>query len=90
MTINELIERLEDYRDELGGDAEVRLMTQSNWPFENDIFGLASGAEINDEGDDDLNDDGDVERGQSVSRQIRLSVLQSGLVRVGCRLNQGC
>jgi hypothetical protein len=61
MTINELIERLEDYRDELGGDAEVRLMTQSNWPFENDIFGLASGAEINDEGDDDPNDDGDVE-----------------------------
>jgi hypothetical protein len=61
MTINELIERLEDYRDEIGGDAEVRLMTQSNWPFENDIFGLASGAEINDEGDDDLNDDGDVE-----------------------------
>ena len=39
MTIDELIERLEDYRDELGGDAEVRLMTQSNWPFENDIFG---------------------------------------------------
>jgi hypothetical protein len=61
MTIDELIERLEDYRDELGGDAEVRLMTQSNWPFENDIFGLASGAEINDEGDDDPNDDGDVE-----------------------------
>jgi hypothetical protein len=61
MTINELIERLEDYRDEIGGDAEVRLMTQSNWPFENDIFGLASGAEINDEGDDDPNDDGDVE-----------------------------
>jgi hypothetical protein len=61
MTINELIERLEDYRDEIGGDAEVRLMTQSNWPFENTIFGLASGAEINDEGDDDPNDDGDVE-----------------------------
>ena len=39
MTIDELIGRLEDYRDEIGGDAEVRLMTQSNWPFENDIFG---------------------------------------------------
>ena len=59
MTINELIERLEYYRDEIGGDAEVRLMTQSNWPFENGIFGLASGAEINDERD--THDDGDVE-----------------------------
>jgi hypothetical protein len=33
MTIDELIERLEDYRDELGSDCEVRLMTQQNWPF---------------------------------------------------------
>ena len=67
MTIDELIERLEDYRDELGGDAEVRLMTQVNWPFENDIFGLASGEEINDEADDDdPNDDGDVEADQVV------------------------
>ena len=28
MTIDELIQRLEEYRDALGGDAEVRLMTQ--------------------------------------------------------------
>ena len=63
MTINELIERLEDYRDEIGGDAEVRLMTQSNWPFENDIFGLASGEEIN-EAAADPNDDGDVDADQ--------------------------
>ena len=28
MTIDELIERLEEYRDDIGGDAEVRLMTQ--------------------------------------------------------------
>ena len=54
MTLNELIERLEQYRDLLGEDCEVRLMTQQNWPFENAITGLASGAEINDaEGDDD-------------------------------------
>ncbi len=55
MTIDELIQRLEDYRDELGGDAEVRLMTQQNWPFENEIVGLASGEEINepDDGEDD-------------------------------------
>jgi len=58
MTIDDLIERLEGYRDEIGGDAEVRLMTQQNWPFENTIHGLASGAEINDSDEDD---DGDVE-----------------------------
>ena len=63
MTINELIERLEDYRDEIGGDAEVRLMTQQNWPFENTIFGLASGEEINADPDEDEDDD-DVEADQ--------------------------
>lgn len=62
MTIDELIQRLEEYRDALGGDTEVRLMTQANWPFENGIAGLASGDEINDcddgEGDDeDVDDD---------------------------------
>ena len=60
MTIDDLIERLEDYRDELGGDTEVRLMTQQNWPFENTVAGLASGQEINerDDGDDeDVDDD---------------------------------
>ena len=46
MTINELIERLEDYREDLGGDAEVRLMTQQHWPFENTLAGLASLDEI--------------------------------------------
>lgn len=61
MTVSELIERLEEYRDELG-DVEVRLMTQSNWPFENGIVGLASGAEINEaENEDDPDDDGDVD-----------------------------
>ena len=62
MTIDELIARLEDYRDEIGGDVEVRLMTQQNWPFENSIYGLASGAEINDydEDDEDGGDDDDV------------------------------
>jgi hypothetical protein len=59
LTIDELIENLENYRDEIGGDAEVRLMTQQNWPFENSVHGLASGAEIN-ASDEDEDDDGDV------------------------------
>lgn len=58
MTINELLARLKQYRAALGGDAEVRLMTQANWPFENAIVGLASGAEIN---AGDADDDEDVE-----------------------------
>ncbi len=55
MTIDELIQRLEEYRDAIGGEAEVRLMTQQNWPFENEVVGLASGEEINepDDGEDE-------------------------------------
>jgi hypothetical protein len=48
MSIDELIERLEEYRDSIGGDAEVRLMTQRNWPFENSIIGVCSQEEIAD------------------------------------------
>ena len=59
MTIDELISRLEEYRDELGGEAEVRLMTQESWPFENEIRGLASGAEINTDDDPEFNEDSD-------------------------------
>ena len=67
MTIDELMARLEEYRDALGGDAEVRLMTQSNWPFENSIFGLASGEEINDSIEsEDAEDEGDAEADQVV------------------------
>ena len=66
MTLDELIQRLEDYRDELGGETPVRLMTQQNWPFENEIVGLASGAEINDRDDDDEDDDDDVDADQVV------------------------
>ena len=54
MTIDELIESLEHYRDEFGGDTEARLMTQQQWPFENLITGVCSGEEINehDDGED--------------------------------------
>lgn len=55
MNVSQLIERLEEYREMYGDDAEVRIMTQQNWPFENRIHGLVSGEEINDwdRGDDD-------------------------------------
>jgi len=60
MTLNQLIERLEEYRDQFGDDCEVRLMTQQKWPFENTITGVVSGEEISgedDEGDEDVEDD---------------------------------
>ena len=62
MTVSQLIELLEDYREQHGEDCEVRLMTQQNWPFENRIAGVTSGAEMN-EGDEDEEefDDQDVE-----------------------------
>ena len=62
MTLDTLIEILTDYRDELGGDTEVRLMTQQQWPFENRICGLTSGQEVNDASDEEDydSDDSDV------------------------------
>lgn len=56
MTIDSLIDLLAEYRDEFGPDAEVRLMTQQNWPFENRICGLTSGAEMH---ESDVTDDDD-------------------------------
>ena len=58
MTIDEMIARLKEYRDSLGGDAEIRLVTQPNWPFETTVQGLVSGEEINSV---DADDDGDTE-----------------------------
>jgi len=63
MTIETLIELLAEYRDQHGPDAEVRLMTQQSWPFENRIAGVTSGAEMNEASEDDpseLFDDQDV------------------------------
>jgi hypothetical protein len=57
MTVEELIARLEDIRDDLGRDTEVRLMTQQNWPFENRIEGLCSSREIAEAYDEDEEDE---------------------------------
>ena len=60
MTVSQLIESLEEYRDEYG-DLEVRLMTQQNWPFENTVAGLASAVEIAEAANDEDPKDGDTE-----------------------------
>lgn len=46
MTVRELIEKLEEIENDLGGDIEVRLMTQQNWPFENTIHGVTNSIEM--------------------------------------------
>ena len=61
MNLDTLIEILNDYREEFGGDAEVRLMTQQNWPFENRICGVTSGRDMNEADDEDADEDDDAQ-----------------------------
>ena len=37
MTVQELIETLEDMKEQVGGDTEIRYASQPAWPFENSI-----------------------------------------------------
>ena len=62
MTIDELIERLGEYRDALGGDTEVRLMTQQNYPFENELAGATCLRDIRERDEVDSDDDENPER----------------------------
>jgi hypothetical protein len=67
ITINTLIERLEDMREQLGGngDVEVRLIHQPQWPFEYDIAGVVSSLDIREnepDEDDSFDPDGDAEQ----------------------------
>ena len=59
MTLSDLIERLEELRSELGDNVEVRLMTQQNYPFENELAGATCLRDIRErevvESDDDEN-----------------------------------
>ena len=51
MTIDELIEDLGNLREEMpaGGDTEVTMTMQENWPLESSIRGVASCGEIDEE-----------------------------------------
>ena len=56
MTVQELIERLE----ECDPDAEVLLVTQENWPFENSIAGVTAREEcVGTDSDEDDEEYGD-------------------------------
>jgi hypothetical protein len=80
MNLDTLIEILNDYREEHGGDAEVRLMTQQNWPFENRICGVTSGQEMNDTNDDDEADDD-----QDVADENIVYIVEGGQICYGSK-----
>ena len=62
MTIDELICKLREYRDDLGGDTEIRLMSQPNWPFEYSFAGLVSSSELRELDEEDFDSQGDNEQ----------------------------
>jgi hypothetical protein len=60
MTLDEMIEILEDCRNVMGGETEVRMMTQPSWPFEYSISNICTSSQINgveDNDDQDVIDD---------------------------------
>jgi hypothetical protein len=82
MNLDTLIEILNDYREEFGGDAEVRLMTQQNWPFENRICGVTSGRDMN-EADDEDADEGDDD--QDVADENIVYIVEGGQICYGSK-----
>ncbi len=77
MNLDNLIEILNEYREEFGGDAEVRLMTQQNWPFENRICGVTSGRDMNEANEEDAEDDDDA---QDVADDNTVYIVEGGQI----------
>ncbi len=82
MTLGELIGLLEEYRDDHGEDCEVRLMTQQNWPFENRIAGVTSGAEMNEAEEDDPHEFADE---QDVAEDAMVYIVEGGQICYGSK-----
>ncbi len=81
MNLDTLIEILSDYRDEFGGEVEVRLMTQQNWPFENRIAGVTSARDMKEAVDDADCDDGETE----VSTEVMVYIVEGGQICYGSK-----
>lgn len=82
MNLDTLIEVLDDYREEFGGDAEVRLMTQESWPFENRVAGVTSGAEMNDAEQEDPHEFADDE---DVAEDAIVYIVEGGQICYGSK-----
>jgi hypothetical protein len=87
MNLDTLIGILNDYREEFGGDAEVRLMTQQNWPFENRICGVTSGRDMNEADDEDADADDD---DQDVAENNRVYIVEGGQICFGSKRAWEC
>ena len=46
MTLDDLIEQLEDMRSDLGGDTEVRIAHQPSWPLRGKIAAVTTGDNV--------------------------------------------
>lgn len=82
MTIDALIELLSEYREQHGPDAEVRLMTQENWPFENRIAGVTSGSEMNEASEEDASEYFD---DQDVAEDATVYIVEGGQICYGSK-----
>lgn len=85
MTVSELIELLED----CDPDAEVLLMSQPNWPFENTVAGVTVRSEIEDRDEDEADDeeeDEEAPRGpDDGTRANDVFILEGTQLRYGSR-----
>lgn len=52
MTLDDLAKRIDQYRAEYGGDAEVMIMANPHWPMEHGICGVVANKEISEEDND--------------------------------------
>jgi hypothetical protein len=66
MKVKELIDILE----EQDPDADVLIMSQQSWPFENGVYGVTVRSEM-DGGDDDDDDDGDKNENATAATEAR-------------------
>lgn len=82
MTVSELMTLLEEYRETHGDDCEVRLMTQQNWPFENRIAGVTSGAEMNEASEEDASEFFD---DQDVADDAMVYIVEGGQICYGSK-----
>ena len=78
MTLSDLIERLEVLRSELGDDVEVRLMTQQNYPFENELAGATCLRDIRERDEVDSDDDDNPERFEPEGKPAEVVYLLEG------------
>lgn len=90
MTLDKLIEMLEEMREEVGGDTAVRLMTQQNWPFENHIKGITSTSDMNEYLAEDAERERDEECGSVGDGEEVVFIVEGGQIAYGSKTAWEC